>query len=113
MDFELSEQHKMLGKTMQDFAAKEIALIAAEFDRSGEFPWDCVKKMAGLGFFGILTPPPFGGTGPDKLGFFIAIEEIAAASASVAVALLYNNSVNYADDYKADKACDVGQYPGG
>lgn len=77
----------MLRKTVQGFAAKEIAPIAQEIDKSGEFPWDCVRKMAGLGFFGLLTPPAFGGTGPDKLGFLVALEELSVASAGLALAL--------------------------
>lgn len=87
MDFELTEQQKMLRKTVEDFAAKEVAPIAQEIDKSGEFPWDCVKKMAGLGLFGIPLPPNYGGTGPDKLGFLVALEEISKASAGLALAL--------------------------
>lgn len=94
MDFTLTEQHKMLRQTMKDFASKEIAPIAGELDKSGEFSWECIKKLAQLGTFGILVPPAYGGTGPDKLGFFIATEEISAASASVAISLLHSNLVS-------------------
>lgn len=88
MDFELSEEQRMLKKMVRDFADKEIAPIAAGIDKSGEFPWDCVRKMGELGLFGLVLPPAFGGTGPDRLGFLVALEEISAASASVAIALL-------------------------
>ncbi|MCP4168721.1 MAG: acyl-CoA dehydrogenase [Chloroflexi bacterium] len=91
MDFELSEDQRMLKKMVRDFAKKEIIPIAAEIDKSGEFPWECVKKMGNLGMFGLVLPPAFGGTGPDKLSFFMALEEISAASASVALALLCSN----------------------
>ncbi len=94
MDFELSDQQKMLRKTVQDFAAKEIAPIAQEIDKSDELPWDCVRKMAGLGLFGLLTPPTFGGTGPDKLGFLVALEEISAANAGLALALCMSSGVS-------------------
>jgi alkylation response protein AidB-like acyl-CoA dehydrogenase len=47
-----------------------------------------MKKMGDLGMFGLVLPPEFGGTGPDKLSFFMALEEISAASASIALALL-------------------------
>lgn len=87
MDFELTEQHKMLRKAVRDFAAREIAPIARDIDKSGEFPWDCVQKIAKLGVLGTLLPPAYGGTGPDKLGFLMAIEEIAMASAGIALAL--------------------------
>ena len=95
MDFELSEQQQMLKKTVKDFAEKEIAPIAAEIDKSGEFPWDCVRKMAELGSFGLLVPPPFGGTGPDKMGFLVAVEEVSAASASLAMTLLFSNLASF------------------
>lgn len=95
MDFKLSEQHEMLKRSLGEFASKEIAPIANEIDKSGEFPEECVKKLAQLGTFGLLLPPPYGGTGPDKLGFFIASEQIAKASASVAIALLHSSLVSF------------------
>jgi len=94
VDFELSEEHQMLKKMVRDFAEKEIAPIAAEIDKSGEFPWDCVRKMGELGLFGLVLPPDFGGTGPDKLGFLVALEEISAACASVAMALLCSSGAS-------------------
>ena len=47
----------MLKRMVRDFAEKEIAPIAAEIDRSGEFPWECAKKMGNLGMFGLVLPP--------------------------------------------------------
>ena len=84
----------MLKNTARDFAKKEIAPIAPEIDKSGEFPWECVSKMGDLGLFGLVVPPAFGGTGPDKLGLLIALEEISAASASVALALLCSSGAS-------------------
>ena len=95
MDFELSEQYKMLRKTVRDFAAKEIAPIAQEIDKLDEFPRACLRKMGSLGLPGILIPPNYGGTGPDRLGFLIALEEIAAASAGLALALATSGAVSY------------------
>jgi alkylation response protein AidB-like acyl-CoA dehydrogenase len=94
MDFKLSEQQEMLRKTIREFASNEIEPIAANIDKTGEFPAECIKKLAKLGVFGILLPPPLGGTGPDKLGFFIANEEISRASASISVALIYHSMVS-------------------
>lgn len=95
MDFELAEQHKMLRKTVHDFAAKEIAPVAQEIDKSDEFPWDCMRKAAVLGLAGILTPPAFGGTGPDRFGFLTALEEISTVSAGLALALGTSGAVSY------------------
>jgi alkylation response protein AidB-like acyl-CoA dehydrogenase len=88
MDLILNEEQRMLKKTVREFAKKEITPIAAEIDKTGDFPWECMKKMGDLGMFGLVLPPEFGGTGPDKLSFFMALEEISAASASIALALL-------------------------
>jgi len=74
MDFKLSEQHEMLRSTIKDFANKEIAPIAADVDKSGEFPRDGIKKLAELGTFGFLVPPPFGGFGPDKAHSLLILE---------------------------------------
>ncbi|MFC1944752.1 acyl-CoA dehydrogenase family protein [Chloroflexota bacterium] len=94
MDFELSEEQRMLKKMVKDFAEKEIAPIAAEIDKSGEFPWECVSKLGELGLFGLVLPSTFGGTGPDKFGFLLALEEISKASASVALALLCSSGAS-------------------
>lgn len=88
MDFELSEEQRMLKKMVKDFTQKEIAPIAAEIDKSGEFPWGCIRKIGELGLFGLVLPPAFGGTGPDRLSFLVALEEISAASASIALAVI-------------------------
>lgn len=90
MDFKLNEQQEMLKSTMKDFTSKEIAPIAGEIDKSGEFPRECVTKLAELGAFQLLLPPAYGGTGPDKLGFFVAIEEISTASAGIAISLVFS-----------------------
>ena len=63
MDFKLSEQHEMLRSTIKDFANKEIAPIAADVDKSGEFPRDGIKKLAELGHLGFWFRPLLAGLG--------------------------------------------------
>ena len=58
--FELSEQQEMLRRTMKEFASREIAPIAGKIDKEGEFPWECIKKLADVGAFGLLVTPPGG-----------------------------------------------------
>lgn len=87
MDFQLSEQQLLIRNMMRQFAEGEIAPVAAQIDRSGEFPRQCIRKLADLGLFGILIPPAYGGEGPDKLGFLIALEELAAASGGFALSV--------------------------
>ncbi len=84
MNFELTEEQKMIKKTARELAAKEIAPIAAEIDEIGRFPKEVIEKIADIGLFGAFIPPPFGGAGGERLDYLLALEEIAAASASVA-----------------------------
>ena len=83
MDFELTEEQKLLQSTVRDFADKEIAPVAAKIDKTGEFPAEEVKKMAGLGLFGMTIPEKYGGSGQGLLELCIAVEELARASAAV------------------------------
>jgi len=85
MDFSLSKEQEMLRKNVRDFVQKEVAPIAAEIDRLAKFPRENVEKMAKLGLFGMIVPPPFGGTGMGLTSLLVAVEEIAAACASTAM----------------------------
>lgn len=96
MDLELTEEQKMIRNTARELATKEIAPIAAEIDETGRFPREVIKKMADVGLFGTLIPPPFGGAGGKKLDYFLALEEIAAASASVAWSLATSVDIAFA-----------------
>jgi alkylation response protein AidB-like acyl-CoA dehydrogenase len=91
--FPLTDEHKMLRDTARDFAQKEIAPIAAEFDESGEFPYETVKKMGALGFMGIEVPEQYGGAGMDTLSYVLALEEICKVDASHGVIMSVNNSL--------------------
>ncbi len=89
----LSDEHKMLRDAARDFAQKEIAPVAAEFDESGEFPHETVKKMGALGFMGIEIPEEYGGAGMDALAYVLALEEICKVDASHGVIMSVNNSL--------------------
>ena len=96
MDFTLSDEHKMIQKAARDFAEKEIKPIAAEFDESGEFPTETIKKMGEMGFMGIEVPEEYGGAGMDTLAYVLALEEICKADASHGTIMSVNNSLfNY------------------
>ncbi|MDP1544888.1 MAG: acyl-CoA dehydrogenase [Anaerolineales bacterium] len=91
--YPLSDEHKMLRDAARDFAQKEIAPIAAEFDESGEFPRQTIKKMGDLGFMGIEVPEAYGGAGMDSLAYVLALEEICKVDASHGVIMSVNNSL--------------------
>jgi len=84
MDFTLSEEQKMLQKTIRDFATNQLAKVADELDRKQEFAWDNFKVMTELGLFGLTIPPEYGGSGGGEMSVAIVSEEIAYACASTA-----------------------------
>ncbi|HEX2906143.1 MAG TPA: acyl-CoA dehydrogenase family protein, partial [Phototrophicaceae bacterium] len=89
----LTEEHLALQKAVRDFAQKEIAPIAAEFDESGEFPLETVRKMGAMGLMGIEVPEEYGGAGLDALAYVLAMVEIAKADASHSTIVSVNNSL--------------------
>ncbi|MDO8494140.1 MAG: acyl-CoA dehydrogenase family protein, partial [Deltaproteobacteria bacterium] len=93
MDFKLSEDQLMIRQMARDFCEKEIAPMAAQLDDASQFPKENIKKMAGLGFMGMMAPHELGGAGLDVLSYVLVLEEIAAACASTAVTMSVNNSL--------------------
>ena len=89
----LTEEHEMLLAAVRDFARREIAPVAAEFDESGEFPIDTVRKMGEMGLMGIEAPEEYGGAGMDTLAHALTMIEIAKADASHSTILSVNNSL--------------------
>ena len=93
MDFELTEEQRLIQQTARDFAAREVAPQAAELDKSGRWPTEIVQKMGELGFMGMAVPEQHGGAGMDTLSYALALEEISAACASSGVIMSVNNSL--------------------
>lgn len=93
MQFELTEEQQMIQSAARDFAQSEIVPIAAEFDASGEFPSDTIRKAGELGFMGIEVPEQFGGAGMDSIAYALMMEEIAAADAAHSTIVSVNNSL--------------------
>jgi alkylation response protein AidB-like acyl-CoA dehydrogenase len=90
MDFNLSEQEKMLQKLAGDFAAKEVAPRAAEIDRTNLFPADLAKEIGQRGFQGLPYPAEYGGSGAGYTGFVLALEQICKASVAVGAIMAVN-----------------------
>jgi alkylation response protein AidB-like acyl-CoA dehydrogenase len=89
----ITEEHIAIQQAARDFAQKEIAPIAAQFDESGEFPLATVRKMGQLGFMGIEVPEAYGGVGMDSLAYVMAMVEICKADASHGTIMSVNNSL--------------------
>ena len=92
MNFELSEEHKMIREAAREFA-QELKPGVIERDEQAKFPTEFVKKMGELGFMGIMTPEQYGGAGMDTLAYVLALEEIAKIDASAAVIMSAHNSL--------------------
>jgi alkylation response protein AidB-like acyl-CoA dehydrogenase len=90
---ELTSEHEMIQQAARDFAMNEIAPIAAEFDESGEFPRETIRKMGEMGFMGIEIPEEYGGAGLDTLSYVLALEEISKADAAHGTIMSVNNSL--------------------
>ncbi len=93
MNFELTEEQKMIRDLARDFAKNEIAPIAAELDETGQFPVENVKKMGELGLMGIEVPQEYGGGGLDCVSYVLAMEEISKADAAHGTIMSVNNSL--------------------
>jgi isovaleryl-CoA dehydrogenase len=83
LNFDLGETVDMLRDAVQDFAQAEIAPLAAEIDRSNEFPNELWPKLGEMGLLGITVPETYGGAEMGYLAHIVAMEEISRASASV------------------------------
>ncbi|MFT5232666.1 MAG: butyryl-CoA dehydrogenase [Candidatus Krumholzibacteriia bacterium] len=93
MDFEFSEQQRMIRDMARDFSTREVAPVAAHMDEHEEFPTAVVKKMGELGFMGMNVAEEYGGAGLDSISYFLAVEEISRACASCGVIMSVNNSL--------------------
>ena len=83
LNFNLGETVEMLRESVHDFAQAEIAPLAAEIDRTNEFPAHLWRKCGDMGLLGITVEEDYGGAGMGYLEHVVAMEEISRASASV------------------------------
>lgn len=93
MNFNLTEEHLMIQQAARDFAQQELLPGVIERDEHQIFPEEQVKKMAELGFLGMMVDPKYGGSGLDSVSYVLAMEEIAKIDASAAVVMSVNNSL--------------------
>ncbi len=93
MDFELDDDHRILQRSVNDFAIKEVAKGAAERDREADMPDSLLKQLAELGLFGIIIPEEYGGAGMGTAASTIVVEEISKACAGTGVVLSAHTSL--------------------
>lgn len=93
MQFQLSEEHKMIRQAARDFAHNECLPGVIERDEHQKFPKEQIMKLADLGFMGMMVDPKYGGAGMDTISYVLAMEEISKIDASVSVCMSVNNSL--------------------
>ncbi|MEK9879480.1 MAG: isovaleryl-CoA dehydrogenase [Paracoccaceae bacterium] len=85
MSFDLGEDVSALQESVHRWAQEQVKPIAADIDRSNEFPAHLWKEMGDLGLLGVTVPEEYGGTNMSYLAHTVAVEEVARASASVSL----------------------------
>ena len=93
MDFNLTDEQKLLRDTVRDFARAEVAPVAEELDRTKSFPYEIIAKLGGLGLMGIPFPQEYGGGGADTLSYVLAVEELARIDSSVCITMAAHTSL--------------------
>ena len=93
MNFELSQDHKVLQAAVRDFVEKEIKPIAMKIDEEHMIPDTLVAKMGEMGFLGSYLPEEYGGAGMDMLSYAIVVEEVSKACGSSGVLISAHTSL--------------------
>jgi len=93
MNFDLSDEQKLLRDTVREFALAEVRPVAEELDRTKSFPYEIVRKLGGLGLMGIPFPQEYGGGGADTLSYVLAVEELARVDSSVCITMAAHTSL--------------------
>ena len=93
MKFNLSEEQILVRDAAREFAQTELLPGVIERDELQKFPDNLVKKMAELGFMGIMVDPKYGGSGMDTLSYALVMEELSKVDASASVIVSVNNSL--------------------
>ncbi len=93
MDFNLGDEHRLIQRTVRDFATQEVAPVAEELVREKRFPFEIVAKLGELNLMGIPFPQEYGGGGGDSLAYALAVEELTRVDSSVAITLCAHTSL--------------------
>ncbi len=92
-NYDLSDEHELVRRTVRDFAQERVAPVAEELDREHRFPYELVAELADLGLMGMTIPEEYGGAGTDTLSYAIAVEELTRVDSSVAITVAAHHSL--------------------
>src|SRR5262245_52754554 len=93
MDFELTEEQRMVQEVTRTFAERQLKPVASRLDHDGIYPAELVKELGRLGLMGVIVPQELGGAGMDFISYVIALEEISKVWASLGTIMSVNNSL--------------------
>ncbi len=93
MDFDLTEEQLQITRLAREFAESEIAPHVLEWDEAQEFPVDVMKKLAELGFLGVLVPQEYGGAGLGYIEYVSIVEEISRVDGAIGLSVAAHNSL--------------------
>jgi alkylation response protein AidB-like acyl-CoA dehydrogenase len=93
MDFELTEEQRMVRDTTRGYAEKELKPFASRLDHDGVYPQEQLEKLGAMGLMGVFVPEQLGGSGLDRVAYVAALEEISKVWASLGVIMSVNNSL--------------------
>jgi alkylation response protein AidB-like acyl-CoA dehydrogenase len=93
MDFEFTEDQKMIKEAAREFASEKLAPKAQEFDEKEELPKELYKELADLGYLGMLMPEEYGGSALDFISYILTMEEFSKACAALMISLSVHNSL--------------------
>jgi butyryl-CoA dehydrogenase len=93
MDFNLTDEQRMIQELARDFATEVLAPAAPIIDQNEEYPFDNCRRMGELGLMGIEVPEEAGGTGADTVSYVVALEEVSKACAATGTIMSVNNSL--------------------
>src|SRR6187401_238068 len=94
IDFDLSEEHRLLEQTVRDWGAREIAPRIRELDRAHQFDRSILPRMAELGLLGVSVPVEYGGAGMDYLSLGLVSEELEYVDTSLRVIMSVHAGLN-------------------
>jgi butyryl-CoA dehydrogenase len=93
MDFELTEDQRLMKDAAREFCVKRVLPHAEEWDKKCAIPPDVLKELADLGYMGLLIPEEYGGLGVDTISYVCVMEEFARACASMQIVVSVHNSL--------------------
>ena len=93
MNFNLSNEQKLIRESARNFAQTELLPGVIDRDDKQEFPKKQIEEMGKMGFLGMMVDPKYGGGGMDTISYVLAMEEISKVDASCSVIMSVNNSL--------------------